>query len=63
MQMCRFHCNAKKMRKEEKGTNGREIEDTPGGFTSAEHITDGRSHRDTENHVLSLIPLPHPYSL
>ena len=38
-QMCRVHCNAKKIRGKAKGTNGTEIEDTPGGFTSAEHIT------------------------
>ena len=29
---------------EAKGTNGRVIEDNPGGFTSAERITDGRPH-------------------
>ena len=38
MQICRVHCNAKKIRGKAKGTNGTEIEDNPGGFTSAEHI-------------------------
>ena len=43
MQMCRVHCNAKKIRREVKGTNGRVIEDNPEGFTSTERITDARS--------------------
>ena len=51
-QMCRVHCNAKKIRREVKGTNGRAIEDNPGGFTSAVCIRVARLHGGRNNHVL-----------
>ena len=48
------------------GTNGRVIGDNPGGFTSAERITDARSHGETDNHISpvdSRYPIPIPYEL
>ena len=51
---------------EAKGTNGRVIEDNPGGFTSAERITDARPHGGMDNHIPpvdSRYPIPIPYEL
>lgn len=63
-QICRVHCNAKKTWGKAKGTNVRVNEDNPGGFTSAERITDARSHGGTDNHVPpvdSRYPIHIPY--
>ena len=63
-QMCRVHCNVDQ--RKAKGTNGRVIEDNPGGFTSAECITDAVLNGGTDNHIPpfdSRYPIPIPYDL